>query len=107
MEAGADVKLGKRAKAMRGGWLFDAQCRWPSKRDGLLDGDTDEPQSANDGRSTKIRTLDPRFPKPVLYQAELHSDVAHSVSLFRRKGQGAIATVHTIDGEHASAQIGA
>ena len=28
------------------------------------------------GRSTKIRTLDPRFPKPVLYQAELHSDVA-------------------------------
>ena len=40
-----------------------------------LDNSNSKLRGAN-GRSTKIRTLDPRFPKPVLYQAELHSDFA-------------------------------
>src|SRR5690606_13042653 len=50
-----------------------------------------------DGRSTKIRTLDPRFPKPVLYQAELHSEIVHSVTVFGSKGQAADAPRCTID----------
>src|SRR5690606_20863981 len=40
-----------------------------------------------DGRSTKIRTLDPRFPKPVLYQAELHSEITRFVIALIQKGQ--------------------